>query len=174
MLRTTIAVFAAGTGGADAVSVLPFTAAIGLPDRFARRMARNTQLLLLEESNLAKVADPAAGSGGIEDLTDKLCRAAWALFQQIETAGGAPAALEQGLIQDKIAKTRGEHASAVIHRKDSLTGTSEYPLLSEAPVEVLKATPVPIPPPAAAITYPALKPHRLAEPFEALRDASDK
>jgi len=174
MLRTTIAAFAAGTGGADAVSVLPFTAAIGLPERFARRIARNTQLLLLEESNLAKVADPAAGSGGIEDLTDKLCRAAWALFQEIEAAGGAPAALEQGLIQGKIAKTRGEHASAVIHRKDSLTGTSEYPLLSEAPVEVLKATPVPIPPPAAAIAYPALKPHRLAEPFEALRDASDK
>ena len=67
MLRETIAVVAAGFGGADAITVLPFTAAIGLPDRFARRIARNTQLLLLEESNLAKVADPAAGSGGIED-----------------------------------------------------------------------------------------------------------
>jgi methylmalonyl-CoA mutase len=174
MLRTTIAAFAAGTGGADAVSVLPFTAALGLPDRFARRTARNTQLLLLEESNIAKVADPAAGSGGIEDLTDKLCRAAWVLFQEIEAAGGAPAALEKGLIQDKIAKIRAEHESAVAHRKDSLTGTSEYPLLSEAPVKVLDAAPVPIPPPAAAITYPALSPHRLAEPFEALRDASDK
>ena len=64
--------------------MLPFTAALGLPDRFARRIARNTQLLLLEESNVAKVADPAAGSGGIEDLTEKLCRAAWALFQEIE------------------------------------------------------------------------------------------
>ena len=73
MLRTTIATFAAGVGGADAVTVLPFTAALGLPDAFARRIARNTQLLLLEESNLARVADPAAGSGGIEDLTAKLC-----------------------------------------------------------------------------------------------------
>ena len=108
MLRTTIAAFSAGIGGADALSVLPFTAALGLPDRFARRIARNTQLVLLEESNLAKVADPAAGSGGIEDLTDKLCRAAWALFQEIEAAGGAPAALEPGLIQDKIAKVRAE------------------------------------------------------------------
>ena len=107
MLRTTIATFSAGIGGADAVSVLPFTAALGLPDRFARRIARNTQLLLLEESNLAKVADPAAGAGGIEDLTDKLCRAAWTLFQEIEAAGGAPAALEKGLIQDKIAKLLG-------------------------------------------------------------------
>jgi methylmalonyl-CoA mutase len=174
MLRTTIAAFSAGIGGADAVSVLPFTAAWGLPDRFARRIARNTQLLLLEESNLAKVADPAAGSGGIEDLTDKLCRAAWALFQEIEAAGGAPAALEKGLIQDKIAKVRADRESAVAHRKDSLTGTSDYPLLSETPVQVLDATPVPIPSPAAAIRYPALTPHRLAEPFEALRDASDK
>jgi methylmalonyl-CoA mutase len=174
MLRTTIAAFSAGIGGADAVSVLPFTAAWGLPDRFARRIARNTQLLLLEESNLAKVADPAAGSGGIEDLTDKLCRAAWALFQEIEAAGGAPAALEKGLIQDKIAKVRAERENAVAHRKDSLTGTSDYPLLSETPVQVLDATPVPIPSPAAAIRYPALAPHRLAEPFEALRDASDK
>jgi methylmalonyl-CoA mutase len=174
MLRTTIAAFSAGIGGADAVSVLPFTAALGLPDRFARRVARNTQLLLLEESNLAKVADPAAGAGGIEDLTDKLCRAAWTLFQEIETAGGAPAALEQGLIQEKIAKVRAERENAVAHRKDSLTGTSDYPLLSETPVQVLDATPVPIPPPAAAIKYPALVPHRLAESFEALRDASDK
>ena len=72
--------------------MLPFTAALGLPDRFARRVARNTQLVLLEESNLAKVADPAAGAGGIEDLTDKLCRAAWTLFQEIEqpaARGGA-------------------------------------------------------------------------------------
>jgi methylmalonyl-CoA mutase len=174
MLRTTIASFSAGIGGADAVSVLPFTAALGLPDRFARRIARNTQLLLLEESNLAKVADPAAGSGGIEDLTNKLCRAAWALFQEIEAAGGAPSALEKGLVQEKIAKVRAERESAVTHRKDSLTGTSDYPLLTEASVNVLNATPVPIPPPAAAIRYPSLAPHRLAEPFEALRDASDK
>ena len=73
MLRTTIAAFSAGVGGADAIAVLPFTAALGLPDRFARRIARNMQLLLLEESNLARVADPAAGSGAIEDLTEKLC-----------------------------------------------------------------------------------------------------
>ena len=111
MLRATIAAFSAGIGGADAIAVLPFTAALGLPDRFARRIARNTQLLLMEESNLAKVADPAAGSGGIEDLTDKLCRAAWTLFQEIEAAGGAPAALERGLIQDKIAKVRAERES---------------------------------------------------------------
>ena len=76
MLRTTIAVAAAGLGGADSITALPHTAALGLPDTFARRVARNTQLILLEESNLAKVADPAAGSGAIEDITGKLCAAA--------------------------------------------------------------------------------------------------
>src|SRR6202051_4519740 len=88
MLRATIATFSAGLGGANAVTVLPHTLALGLPDPFARRAARNTQLVLLEESNLAKVFDPAAGSGGIEALTQSLCEAAWALFQEIEKAGG--------------------------------------------------------------------------------------
>jgi methylmalonyl-CoA mutase len=174
MLRTTIAAFSAGIGGADAISVLPFTSALGLPDRFARRIARNTQLLLLEESNLARVADPAAGSGGIENLTDKLCQAAWTLFQDIERQGGAPAALEKGFVQDKIAKVRAEHEAAVAHRKDPLTGTSDFPLLAEAPIPVLDVSPVPLPEPAAAIRYPALTPIRLAAPFEALRDVSDR
>ena len=87
MLRMTIAVTAAGLGGADSIIALPHTAPLGLPDAFARRVARNTQLILLEESNLAKVADPAAGSGAIEDLTVKLCAAAWTQFQEIETSG---------------------------------------------------------------------------------------
>ena len=73
MLRSTIAVFSAGIGGADAILALPFTAAIGLPDPFARRIARNIQLLLLEETHLAKVADPTAGSGGIERLDGRAC-----------------------------------------------------------------------------------------------------
>ncbi len=174
MLRTTIAAFSAGVGGADALTVLPFTSAIGLPDRFARRVARNAQLLLLEEANVARVADPTAGSGGIEDLTEKLCRAAWALFQKIEAAGGAPAALEKGLIQEQVAKVRAEHQAAVARRKDTLTGTSEFPNLSEMPVQVLDARPVPLGNPIANIKYPALVPIRLAEPFERLRDASDR
>src|SRR3974390_1446591 len=88
MLRATMATFSAGLGGANAVTVLPHTLALGLPDALARRVARNTQLILLEESNLAKVTDPAAGSGGLESLTQELCQAAWALFQEIEKAGG--------------------------------------------------------------------------------------
>jgi methylmalonyl-CoA mutase len=169
MLRVTIAAFAAGLGGANAVTVLPFTAALGLPDAFARRVARNTQLILLEESNLAKVADPAAGSGGIEALTDELCRAAWTLFQQIEKAGGIASALESGFIQNKVAETRTAREKAIATRKDPLTGTSEFPHLSENSVKVLQAAPQV----AQAFSENALPCTRLAAPFEKLRDASD-
>ena len=157
ILRSTVAVCAAGLGGADAITVLPFTAAIGLPDRFARRIARNTQLILLEESNLAKVADPAAGSGGIEDLTQQLCAAAWALFQEIEKAGGAAAALEQGLIQSKVAATRAEREKNIARRKDALTGTSEFPDIHEAAVHVLDVAPLPGAKTTGAVRRPAAR-----------------
>ena len=137
ILRTTVAAFAAGIGGADSITVLPFTAALGLPDRAARRLARNTQLILLEEANVAKVADPAAGSGAIEELTTALCDAAWAFFQEIEQAGGAWAALKAGLIQSKVAAVRDERMKAVARRRDALTGTSAFPDLHEQPVTVL-------------------------------------
>lgn len=175
MLRTTIAITAAGVGGADSIVALPHTAALGLPDAFARRVVRNTQLILLEESNLAKVADPPAGSGAIEDLTQKLCSAAWTMFQEIETAGGAWAALEARLIQTKIAAVRTERQQAVARRKDALTGTSDYPNLDEAPAAVLGVAPAAPPKEAATrLTTDALPRIRLAEPFEALRDASDR
>jgi methylmalonyl-CoA mutase len=169
MLRVTTATFAAGLGGANAVTVLPFTSALGLPDAFARRVARNTQLVLLEESNLAKVTDPAAGSGGIEALTEELCRTSWALFQGIERAGGIAAALESGLIQKQVAETRTARQKAIATRRDPLTGTSEFPHLSETAVKVLQAAPQ-VPPP---FSEKALLTIRLAEPYEALRDASD-
>jgi methylmalonyl-CoA mutase len=175
MLRTTIAAFSAGVGGADAIAVLPFTAALGLPDPFARRVARNIQLLLIEESNLWRVGDPAAGSGGIEDLTDKLCAAAWPLFQEFERAGGIGPALEQGLVQGKVAATRAEREKAVAQRRDALTGTSDYPLLTETAATVLDVKPKPDAPlPAAATTFPVLPRIRLAEPYEKLRDISDR
>jgi len=172
MLRVTIATFAAGLGGANAVTVLPFTSALGLPDAFARRVARNTQLVLLEESNLAKVADPAAGSGGIEALTDELCRSAWSLFQGTEKAGGVAAALASDLIQKQVAETRIAREKAVATRKDPLTGTSEFPSLNEAAVQVLMPNPR-LQARTESGESPALPNIRLAEPYEALRDASD-
>jgi methylmalonyl-CoA mutase len=175
MLRTTIAAFAAGLGGANAVATLPFTQALGLPDAFARRTARNTQLILEEESNLAKVSDPAAGAGGIEALTDELFRAAWTLFQEIEAAGGADEALSRGVMQSKVAQTRAAREKAVATRKDPLTGVSEFPNLAENHVTVLEVAKVaPTPYGTPALKFPALAPMRLAEPFEALRDGSDR
>jgi methylmalonyl-CoA mutase len=170
MLRSTMAVVAAGLGGADAITALPHTAAIGLPDRFARRIARNTQLILLEESNLAKVADPAAGSGGFETLTRALCDAAWPLFQEIEKAGGIDRALAQGLIQAKVSAVRTEREKAVARRKDALTGTSEFPDIAEPPAVVLEPAPA-VPRTVGGTALPC---HRLAEPYEALRDAADR
>jgi methylmalonyl-CoA mutase len=174
MLRTTIAVTAAGVGGADAVSALPFTIARGLPDRFARRVARNMQLILLEESNLYRVADPSAGSGGIEALTTEIAQVAWALFQEIESAGGAAAAIEQGLMQKKVAATRAARQANIARRKDALTGTSDYPNLSELPVAVLDVPRVGVPLMPTSLTFDALPPARVSEPFEALRDQSDQ
>ena len=175
MLRATMATFAAGLAGANAVTVLPHTLALGLPDAFARRVARNTQLILLEESNLAKVADPAAGSGGIESLTKDLCEAGWSLFQAIEKSGGAFAALQQGLIQDKVETTRKARAANIVKRKDVLTGASQFPNLHEAHVAVedVKAV-VPAAETNAAITFAPLTATRLAAPFERLRDRSDR
>jgi methylmalonyl-CoA mutase len=174
MLRATIAVFAAGLGGADAITVLPFTLARGLPDRFARRIARNTQLILLEESNLARVADPLAGAGAIEALSAELCGAAWALFQEIERAGGAMPALMQGLIQAKVADARRKRQAALARRIELLTGTSDFADLNEASVPVLDVAPAVAAPPPAAITFAPLPRIRLAEPFERLREASDR
>jgi len=175
LLRTTIAVAAAALGGADAVTVLPHTAPIGLPDAFARRLARNCQLVLLEESNLARVADPAAGSGALEALTRELCIAAWSIFQEIEQAGGAWAALETGLIARSVAAVRAERQTAVARGKDVLTGTNAFPDIHETTPAVLPVPPRPaaddLSSSAAAIALPRI---RLAEPFEALRDRSDR
>jgi methylmalonyl-CoA mutase len=175
MLRATMATFSASLGGANAITVLPHTLALGLPDPFARRVARNTQLVLLEESNLAKVADPAAGSGGIETLTQQLCEAAWSLFQEIEKAGGVFASLEQNLIQRKVAATRAVREANIARRKEVLTGATEFPNLHEALVAVLNAKPVALAPAdEAKFKFEALPPIRLAAPFERLRDRSDQ
>ncbi|WP_315833976.1 methylmalonyl-CoA mutase subunit beta [Bradyrhizobium prioriisuperbiae] len=174
VLRATIATFAAGLGGANSITVLPHTLALGLPDPFARRIARNAQIILLEESNLDKVTDPAAGSGGIESLTAELSKAAWSLFQEIEKTGGAFAALERNLIQDKVAAVRAARDKNITRRKDVLTGASEFPNLHEAPVTLLDAKPATLAPYGEAkFTFKALAPVRLAEPFERLRDKSD-
>jgi methylmalonyl-CoA mutase len=165
MLRTTIACFAAAVGGADAITVLPFDSAIGLSDAFARRIARNTQSVLHDESSLARVIDSAGGSWYIESLTDQLADKAWTTFTAIERAGGALAALDDGTFDTVIATARNARLDDIAHRRAPLTGVSEFAFVAEPPVTRLKA-------PAAPSGGP-LTAHRYAEPFEQFRDRAE-
>jgi methylmalonyl-CoA mutase len=169
IVRGTIAALAATLGGADAVSVLPYSAALGAPAAHARRIARNTQTILIEESNLHRVADPAAGSGAIGALTDAVCTKAWALFQDIERAGAEKALT---LIGDAVAKTCKERQRNAARRQDVMVGTSDFPDLGEDGVAVVDTMQGPTPA-DPRLSRAALPRTRLAEPFEALRDRSD-
>jgi methylmalonyl-CoA mutase len=165
MLRTTLACFGAGIGGADAVTVTPFDAVLGRPDSFGRRIARNTQSLLLDEAHLGRVADPAGGSGYVEALTDDLAQAAWDFFQEIERTGGIGAALSSGLVQQRLAQTWTTRADNIAHRRDAIVGVSEFPNLTEVLPSREPIRPVP--------SAGGLPRHRYAEAFESLRDAAD-
>ncbi|MEU1471864.1 methylmalonyl-CoA mutase small subunit [Streptomyces sp. NPDC005761] len=165
MLRTTLACLGAGVGGADAVTVLPFDHALGLPDAFARRIARNTSTILLEESHLARVIDPAGGSWYVERLTDELADAAWTFFQEIERAGGHATALGSGMVAERIAATWAARSKDLARRKEPITGVSEFPQLAERAVER-----EPLPQDASHGGLPVV---RRDEAFEALRARSD-
>ena len=159
MLRTTLAAFGAGVGGADSVRVRQFDDAIpgglsSVSPAFSARIARNTQLLLIEESHVGRVLDPGGGSWFIEDLTETLAQQAWSLFTEIEGAGGFEAA--GALIREHIAATRTARADDIAHRRTSVTGVNEFPNLGEEPL-----------PPRPSASY------RYAADFEALRDRSD-
>ncbi len=169
LLRGTLAGFAAGVGGADAVTVAPFDAALGASTPFSRRIARNTQSLLVMEAHLARVVDPAGGSWFVESLTDGLARAAWAFFQELEAAGGVLAALDSGLVADRTAAVRAAREADVATRRTPLTGVSEFPDLHEKPVP--RSGPGLL---AGLGTAPGGLPvYRPAAAFEAWRDRSD-
>ena len=162
LLRGTIATFAAAVGGAEIITCLPFDTAQGLPDEFSRRMARNTQVLAAEESNIGKVSDPAGGAWFVESLTDQLAAKAWEVFQQIEAAGGMAAALTSGLVAERIAAANAARAKRLADRSQPLTGVSMFPNPAEEPLTVR--------PRPAAPARAGLAPHRDSEVFEALRD----
>ncbi len=164
LLRVTVACFAAAVGGAQSITTQPFDSAIGVSDEFARRIARNTQLLLLEESNLARVVDPAGGSWFVEELTSELGDKAWRQFQAIEAAGGMAASLDAGLVADQIATVADERAIKVAKRKLGITGVSEFPNIAEEPV---------VRQPSPDTDVGGLPLRRYAEPFEALRQSAD-
>lgn len=172
MLRSTVAGLAAALGGVDSLTLLPHSTALGLPDANARRLARNTSLILARESNLNRMIDPAAGSGAIEEITETLEEKAWAIVQHIEaersgSLGGMAAALETGAFARKIAATREARLRAIATRAVPVTGVSEFPNIAEPETPVLM--PAPATPPGQA-KLPSI---RFATLFEALRDRAD-
>ncbi|MER8532804.1 methylmalonyl-CoA mutase subunit beta [Mesorhizobium sp. M1005] len=139
ILRTTIAAFAAAAGGADSIAILPHTIAHGLPADFARRVARNAQLIMANESHIDHVADPVCGSGAVEALTAELCAAAWQEFQQIEAEGGVLTSLEQGHIQRRVQAASARRNTAYQAGERAIVGTTLHPSKTERPVETLAA-----------------------------------
>ncbi|UAL28700.1 methylmalonyl-CoA mutase [Nocardioides rotundus] len=129
LLRTTVAAFAAGVGGADGITVLPFDSPLGRPDALGRRLARNISHLLIQESHVAAVADPAGGSYVTERLTEDLAQAAWEELGRIESAGGALAALTE--VRERVAAVAEERERQVATRRRPLTGLTEFPHLGE-------------------------------------------
>jgi methylmalonyl-CoA mutase len=160
MLRVTTQVFAAVLGGADLVTPASFDEALGPPSPLGRRTARNTALVLREESHLGRVVDPAAGSYYLESVTDALAREAWKRFQALEREGGVAAALASGALAARLDAAWKKRVAAIGKRKEPITGVSEFANLDEAH---LPRTPL------ATQPAPALPQHRDAEPFEALR-----
>ncbi|CAN5669576.1 methylmalonyl-CoA mutase subunit beta [soil metagenome] len=168
MLRLTASAVGASIGGADAVVLGSFTDAIGLPTAFARRQSRNAQLVLMEEAHLGRVADPGAGSGYVEALTDEIARAAWSAFQVIEAQGGLIAALSDGHIAAETARVR---EARIATGPLKIVGVTAFPQADQAPVEVVRATPKPVEAPSPRLPgpdshCPALTPIRLAEAYE--------
>ena len=159
ILRATAAVFGAALGGADQITVLPFSLAKGLPDDFARRIARNTQTVLQEEAQLWRVSDPASGSGYVEHLTQSLCDAAWSLFQDIENRGGIVSAIESGYVASRIAEKRNERLARIKGKAETIIGVTHYPPPREAAPAIEDIS-------RRVAAQTGLAAHRLAETFE--------
>ena len=177
LLRLSAAGFAASVGGADAVILAPFTEPMGHPSELARRQARNTQLVLMEEAQLGRVSDPAAGAYSLETLTDGIARKAWAIFQEIEAHGGIVKALEQGAVQSSVASVRARRDKDLSTRRQGMIGVNEFPLLTDSPVELDSVTSSAFAEasPSIAASGPdsrcePLAPWRAAEAYEHLRD----
>ncbi|MFW5472356.1 methylmalonyl-CoA mutase subunit beta [Knoellia sp. CPCC 206450] len=165
ILRSTLATFGASIGGADAITVLPFDTVSGLPTPFSRRIARNTQILLAEESNVGRVTDPAGGAWAVEALTDEVATAAWVTFQEVERAGGMVDTLANGVVAERIADAVAERDAELATRVRPITGVSTFPLAGERPLERRARQEL-------SVSPEAIEPHRDSAVFEALRDRS--
>jgi methylmalonyl-CoA mutase len=154
LIRLTASAFAGAAGGADAIVLGAFTDALGAPTPFARRQARNIQLVLAEEAHVGRVIDPAGGSGYIETLTDEIARAAWTQFQAIEAAGGAVRALESGHVADLAARSRAELAARIERREVKVLGVTDFPIADGRAPELASVSPRPAEAPSPRLPGP--------------------
>jgi methylmalonyl-CoA mutase len=178
IVRVTTAAFAAVIGGANAVTTLPFTNALGSPTPLARRIARNTQHVLLEESHLGHVIDPTGGAWFVEALTRELAQAAWSEMQTIQADGGILDTLTSGRLQGKVAEQRSKREAAFATRRETITGLTDFPQLGADPPAIEASTFSPtkrFSPPLANhdISAPPLAETRWATPFEDLRERAE-
>ena len=163
VLRSTLAAFGASVGGADSITVLPYDTVLGLPERLGRRLARNTQILLADESNVGRVTDPGGGSWYLESLTDQVADAVWSRFREVERAGGAVRALADGLLHGWVEQACAERDRQIFTRRRPLTGVSMFPVTGEKPAARRART-------AVTGGERALAPRRDSMVFERLRD----
>jgi methylmalonyl-CoA mutase len=174
MLRTTTEAMSSIIAGIDSLTVGPFNEVFEKPDDFSARIARNQQLLLKEESYLDQVADPAAGSYYIENLTDSIAAEAWKLFLEVDAMGGYLEAVSSGFIQDKISATAAKRSADLASRKEVILGVNQYPNFSETkekplPSEVIR----PLVNDSTDAIVRTLEIHRNAQPIEELRYKTD-
>jgi len=190
MLRGTAACFAAATGGAEVITIRAFNECLSVPEELGRRIARNTQIMAMEESGLGRIADPSGGAWFTETLAEDLAQAAWAEFQQIETEGGLVESLVAGKVQARVAEKRAVLMKDVARRTIPVTGVSEFPLLEEIPAPIADVSSPPRGDGIDPIGLITLLPDyqyssgtdtiaepltwiSIAEPFETLRDRSE-
>lgn len=190
MLRGTAACFAASTGGADIITVRAFNESFSVPEELGRRIARNTQIMAMEESGLGRIADPSGGAWFTETLAEDLAQAAWVEFQQIESEGGLVESLVDGHVQARIAEKRAALMKDIGRRKIPITGVSEFPLIEEIAAPVADVVSPPPGDGVDSIGLETLLPDfqaapgadtvadpldwiSIAEPFETLRDRSE-
>ena len=174
MLRTTTETMSAAIAGADSITTNPFDIAFKESDDFGYRIARNQQILLKEESYLDKIADPAAGSYYIENLTNSIAQYAWEQFMAIEGMGGFAKAIAQGYVQDEIAKVAQQRDMDIATRRTTILGTNQYPNLLESMGEKVEKESAYCCCKCGNGPIKTLRQYRGAEAFEQLRLATEK
>ena len=174
MLRTQTEAMSASLGGVDSLTVLPYDSVYKKSDDFSERIARNQQLLLKEESNFDKVADPASGSYYIETLTNEIAQQAWKLFLEVEENGGFYAAIVAGNVQKAIKKTASTRLKNVSSRREVLLGTNQFPNFNEQAITKVQKENNASSCCTHSTSIEQLCAVRAADEFESLRFATEK